>query len=254
MKQSVELARKYDVPMLMHANETLDEVSMNSDIGLGNFYYKRSKKNLEPIEYLEKIGFLSHSKITFAHCVYLTDKEIDLFAKYNIGVAYCGVCNCTIGNDVARIIELLGKNVPVGLGTDGPLTNDRIDIISQFRPLLSMLRSKYKTSTAISEYELVKMSTMGAARAIHMEKEIGSIEVGKKADLISIRIPPLERDMLYFDNNNPYTYLARICLPSQVEWTMVNGKIPNRTFNPALNNKLSPLLEKIKKWQPSDKA
>ena len=239
LEQSVELAKKYNVPLLMHVNETPEEVDSKKRDIFNSFYYMRPKVSVSPLEYLEKMDFFTHSKITLAHCVYLTKKEIEILAKRKIGVSYNGVCNCSIGLAVAPVVELLKAGIKMGIGTDGPMTNDRLDILSQLKPLLTLVCSNYKDSTAISEYELVYMATLGGAKALHLDNLIGSIEVGKKADLISIKIPPLERDMFYFTNNSPYTYLTRLCRASQIEWTMVNGQIPQRTFNPELYKKLS---------------
>lgn len=252
LEHCVELAKKYDIPILMHTNETLEEVDIKKRTDFNSFYFSRVKTSLSPLEYLEKLGFFTHSKITLAHCVYLTKKEIEILAKRKIGVAYNGFCNCSIGLSVAPVPELLKAGIAVGIGADGPMTNDRLDILSQLRPLFALICTNYKNSTAISEYDLVYMATKGGAKALHLDDRIGSIEVGKNADLISIKIPPLERDMFYFTNNNPYTYLTRLCRASQIEWTMVNGQIPQRTFNPELYKKLLPLLEEIKKWKPDD--
>lgn len=234
----LEFAKQNNLHLLMHVNETFEEVTRNSP---ASFYNFRQTK-LSPIEYLESLGFLNHDKLSFAHCTYTLEKERDLLKKYNVGVAYNPVCNCLVGSDIANIVAMRKAGINVGIGTDGPMTNDSMDLISQLRVAMNLQQTKNVDSTALTEKDVVKMVTIDAAKSLHLDEIIGSIEKGKKADIIGIKVNNSRANNLVY--GNPYSFLVKGCYPTDVNFVMINGKV-KEIKEPNLD-KINRYIKKIK--------
>jgi cytosine/adenosine deaminase-related metal-dependent hydrolase len=161
-----------DVPILMHVAEMPYEV-------------EQIKKdfNKTPVEYLDSIGLLSR-RLLAAHCIFVTDSDIALLKARDVGIAHNMVSNIKSAKGVAPAWKMFNEGVRVGLGTDGPMSGNTLDIIGQLGYVTKVQKLANHDRNAMPAIDAVEMATMGGARALHMEDRIGSLEAGKLADLI----------------------------------------------------------------------
>src|SRR5260370_26519736 len=152
--------------------------------------FERDKKSRE-VDYLDKIGFLS-DRVLAAHSVWLTKSEVKLYGKRAVRVAHCPVSNMKLaGGSVAPLPEMWEAGVPVGLGTDGPASNNSLDMFDTMK-ICALAHDAHRWDATIANAQKVlEMATIDGARAIGKEKEIGSIEKGKKTDLILVDLKDL---------------------------------------------------------------
>lgn len=178
MRQSALLARDLGVRMHTHLAETEDEEQ-----------YCLEKFGARPVDYVESLGWLGDD-VWLAHCVHLSDSDITKFAASGTGVAHCPSSNGRLGSGIARIPELLSAGVPVGLGVDGVASNENGGMATELRE--AMLAARFRLGPqALTARQTLRMATMGGARCLGRDSEIGSIEVGKLADLALWRLDGL---------------------------------------------------------------
>ena len=161
-----------DVPILMHVAEMPDEVATTKD-----------KFNKTPIEYLDSIGLLT-PRLVAAHCIFVTDSDIALLKARDVGVAHNMAANIKSAKGVAPAWSMFKQGVRVGLGTDGPMSSNTLDIIGQLGYVAKVQKLANHDRNIMPAIAVVEMATMGGARALHMEDRIGSLENGKLADVI----------------------------------------------------------------------
>lgn len=170
MRQSAILARELGVRMHTHLAETVDE----EEFCLEHF-------GARPVDYVESLGWLGDD-VWLAHCVHLSDGDIAKFAATGTGVAHCPSSNGRLGSGIARIPELLRAGVPVGLGVDGVASNENGGLATELRE--AMLAARFRLGPqALSARQCLSMATMGGARCLGRDQELGSLEVGKLADI-----------------------------------------------------------------------
>src|SRR3989475_12048 len=168
-------AEKENVLVNIHIAETRGEQAR----------FERDKKSRE-VDYLNKIGFLS-DRVLAAHSVWLTKSEVKLYGKQGVRVAHCPVSNMKLaGGSVAPLPEMWEAGVPVGLGTDGPASNNSLDMFDTMKICALAHKAHRWDATIANAQKVLDMATIDGARAIGKEKEIGSIEKGKRADLVLI--------------------------------------------------------------------
>ncbi len=209
LRESAILARDKHVRLHTHLCETKDEEN-----------YTLEKVGLRPLAYMEKLGWVG-SDVWYAHGIHFNSEELQLLAKTGTGVCHCPISNMKLSSGIARIPEMLEMGVPVGLGVDGSASNDGSNLLEELRVayLLHRLNSSDK---APSGYEVLKMATMGSARLLGREKELGSLEIGKCADLFLISSGRLELVGALFD---PKSVLGTVGLKGAVDYTVVNGEV-----------------------------
>jgi len=185
-----------------------------------NVSQKKQKHGLTEVELLEKIGFLS-SDVLAAHCIHLTEKEMQLLAKHNVKVSYNPVANMKIAQGTAKIKDLLDLGVTVGIGTDGPASNNNLDMFQSMKIAALLQKQYYKDPTILPAQTVQKMATIDGAKALGLEKTVGSLEVGKKADviLLDFKKPHLTPIHHFYAN---IVYSAR---GNDVDTVVVDGKI-----------------------------
>jgi len=177
LKGAAALARKHDVPILIHVAETKKEVADS-----------RAKNNLTPVEYLAKIGVLARDVVA-AHCVWISATDARILAEREVGCVHNPSSNMMLASGVAPVEEERAAGVHVGLGTDTPAgaNNDfnlmeEMDLSAKLQKIAKMDPQALNASTAL------EMATVEGARALHLSAEIGSLEVGKKADIIILNL------------------------------------------------------------------
>ena len=202
-------AEKHDVPIVMHIAEAPTE----TDYTLKNFGDR-------PVAYLEKIGFLS-PRVLGAHLIQVNDAEIALLKQRDIGIAHCPQSNMKVVAGVAPVPQMLKANLRLGLGTDGTASNNDLNLWEEMDTAAKLHKLISRDATAVSAQEALAMATIGGARALHMEREIGSLEAGKRADVIVVDLSAAHQTPLY----NPYSHLVYTTKASDVTDTIVNGRV-----------------------------
>jgi cytosine/adenosine deaminase-related metal-dependent hydrolase len=175
MLKSAELARSYGVRLHTHIAETADEDE-----------HCREQFGMLPVEYLEQLNWLGPD-VWLAHCVHLTDADIRRFALTGTGTAHCPSSNGRLGAGIARITDLLRAGAPVGLGVDGAASSEMTPLAGEVRMAMVMQRVRYGPR-ALTARQALELATLGGARCLGREREIGSLETGKLADIALWRL------------------------------------------------------------------
>ena len=209
LRESAILAREKNVRLHTHLCETLDEEE-----------YMLEREGIRPLAYMEKLGWVGRD-VWYAHGIHFNDEELRLLAETGTGVCHCPVSNMKLSSGIARIPEMLDMGIPVGLGVDGSASNDGSDMLEELRVgfLLHRLNSSRKAPTG---YDMLKMATMGSARLLGREAEIGSVEPGKCADFFLIDSNRIELIGACYD---PESVLGTVGLRGPVDITVIDGEI-----------------------------
>lgn len=208
LQQADVLSRKFDVPWMMHVSEM--------DFEMEKY---RKEHNQTPIEFLEEIGVLS-PRLIAAHCIHLSDHDIEVLKKYDVKVAHCIGANTKSAKGVARVRDLLAAGVTVGLGTDGPSSGNTLDLFSQMRLFANFHKTFLQDRSAFPAEEIVKLATIGGAKVLGMEKHIGSIESGKQADFILVETDSVNMFPIF----DPYSALVYSANAGNVRDVFIAGK------------------------------
>jgi 5-methylthioadenosine/S-adenosylhomocysteine deaminase len=194
-----------------HASEQRDEVEV-----------VRAQTGLDNIAYLASLG-LATERLCVAHCVWVTEPEQQLLAERRVNVLHCPGSNLKLGSGIAPIAELLARGVPVSLGADGAACNNSLDMFQEMR-LAATLQAVRKGPGALPAREVVAMATREGARALGQVGDVGSIETGKKGDLIVIST----RGAHQAPGTDPYSQLVYASRASDVRATLVDGRLVAR--------------------------
>jgi len=171
-----QLADELDAPLLIHLAETEAEVEQLLEA-----------QGIRPIQFLEQIGFLS-DRVIAAHVVWANRTEIDLLRLRKVGVIHNPESNMKLASGVAPITEMLNAGVEVGLGTDGPASNNNLDLFQEMDSMAKLHKISRMEPTAITARDALSAATSGGARALNLGDRVGSFEPGKKADLIVVNL------------------------------------------------------------------
>jgi 5-methylthioadenosine/S-adenosylhomocysteine deaminase len=217
LKASRALADRYGVPLVIH----LDETKTEHDEAMGRW-------GKSPTGMLDSLAVLNGPTLA-AHAVWVTDADIDILKARRTGVAHCPSSNMMLASGVAPIVKMLAVGLNVGLGTDGPAgSNNDFDLMEEMDLAAKLQKVTAGDPRALSAAQAFEMATIGGARALGLEKEIGSIEPGKRADLISIRLDVPNAEPLY-DAVSQLVYALKGC---DVRDAMVNGQLVLRDRQP----------------------
>jgi len=208
--ETLSVSEEYQTPVLIHVSEREGESML-----LPGEY-----KGKSPVFYLYDIGFLNKN-VNMAHAIDLDDQDIEILAQVQCGVAHNPVSNAKSGHGTARVVDMMNAGVRIGLGTDGPMSSNSLNFFVTMRSAALMQRVKYRNSTMMRPEEIVEMATIGGARSLYMDDEIGSIEIGKLADIIVIETKSPNM-VPCFDYYAAVVFQAE---PSNVSTTVINGKI-----------------------------
>jgi len=172
------------------------------------------------VEFLDNIGFLK-GHVLAAHCINLSRKDMLILSRHSVNVVHVPVANMKLGLGAAKIKDLVDLGVNVGLGTDGPASNNSLDMFEIMKIAALLQKLTYLNPTVMSTYEVLKMATIDGAKALGLEENIGSLEVGKKSDLILIDLSKPHLKPLH-DIYASIVYSAR---GSDVDTVIVDGKV-----------------------------
>lgn len=208
MVESAKLARSKGVRLHTHLCETIDEQKFTIET-----------TGLRPVDYMESLGWLGDD-VWFAHGIHFNDAELKRLAETKTGVAHCPISNMKLSSGIARIPEMIKMDIPVGLAVDGSASNDGSNLLEEIRVayLLHRLNSSSKAPTG---YDILKLATRGGARILGRD-DIGSLEVGKAADLFLINTRDLSMVGVLED---PKSLFGTVGYGKPVDYTIVNGEV-----------------------------
>ena len=204
-----ELGRRYGVPIIIHLAETEDEVRI-----------AREQHRSTPTAYLESIGFWGPNTLA-AHGVWVTDEDITILKRHGVGVAHNPESNMKLASGAAPVKKYLAAGVALGLGTDGAASNNDQDMFEAMRQASFLAKHAEHDPTALPAQAALDLATIGGARALAMERLIGSLEPGKRADLIVVSVNAARQTPLY----DPVSHLVYTTRGDDVRTTIVNGKV-----------------------------
>ena len=213
IQDAAALARKYHAPLLMHVSEMKKE-------------WEDSEKanRMSPVQYLEKIGVLGPDLVA-AHCIFVDEADRKLLADRQVGCVHNPSSNMMIASGVSPVPEMRAAGIAVGLGTDGPAgSNNDLDLMEEIDLAAKLAKISQMNPLALNAKAVVEMATIDGARALHMEKEIGSLEAGKKADLILISLDEPNAVPMY----DVYAQVAYSLKGSDVETVVIGGTVVMR--------------------------
>jgi 5-methylthioadenosine/S-adenosylhomocysteine deaminase len=213
-KRAIDIARRYQTGFHTHSNESKFDVEET-----------QRRYNKRPIEALEEFGLLEAPRVLLAHCVWLSDHEIEILAAHHVGVAHNPVSNMKLASGAARVEDLLASGVAVGLGTDGEKENNNLDMFEEMKTSSLLAKLSRLDASALDAWTVCRMGTITGARALGLDSEIGSIEVGKQADLIAVRTDtPRMTPLITGTEGNLHHNLVHAVQGGDVDMTMVAGK------------------------------
>ncbi|CAM2846475.1 amidohydrolase [Paenibacillus sediminis] len=210
LKEVIHLAVEINIPIHIHLAETVEELTI-----IRNRYHQT------PAEYLAHLGMFEKLHVLLAHGVHLNDKDIRLLQGMRGGVVHNPVSNLKLGCGIAPISSMMKQGITVGLGTDGAGSATTLDMFEEIKTAAWLQKLNAADPTVMSAKEALRMATIGGAKLLHIDHETGTLEVGKKADMILI------------DMNKPHlqpihqveSLLAYSATGSDVHTTIVNGTI-----------------------------
>ena len=205
-----ELADEYNMGIHIHVSETEKEINDVSE-----------EKGLRPFEYLDKIGFLGPDVVA-AHSVWLSDEEIEIIRKNNVKISHNPCSNMKLASGVAPVSKLIENDICVSIGTDGASSNNNLDLIEELKTASLLQKVSTLDPKVLNSDEAIAMGTIKGAEALGLDSEIGSIEVGKKADIILIDTNSAN---MVPDSSSLSSNVIYSANGSNVDTTICNGKV-----------------------------
>jgi 5-methylthioadenosine/S-adenosylhomocysteine deaminase len=180
LRRIAVLAEELDVGIHTHVHETRAEIAQGLE-----------RNGMRPVQRLQRLGILG-PRLIAVHSIHLDEVEIQLFAREGVSVAHCPSSNLKLASGVAPVARLRQGGVRVGLGTDGAASNNRLDMFTEMRTAALVAKAAAEDACALGATEALEMATLEGARALGLEREIGSIAPGKSADLVAVDLSSLE--------------------------------------------------------------
>jgi len=207
-----EISTQFDLPLQTHLSETQEEAA---EI--------KQKTSMRSAFYFDELGILK-SNLIAAHAIYLNEEEIDLLAEREVKIAHCPESNMKLGSGIAPVAQMLEKGITVGIGTDGCASNNNLDLFAEMDTTAKLAKVANLDPTIIDARAALAMATIGGARVIGLENRIGTIEPGKKADIIIVDTHSPHMTPMY----NPYSQLVYSATGGDVRDVIINGNIVYR--------------------------
>ena len=231
------LSAQLDIGIHTHLHETQDEITQSEQT-----------HGMRPLVRLANLGLLN-ANVTLAHCVHLNDAEIKLLADNGCSIAHCPSSNLKLASGVAPINAYIKQGINVGLGTDGAASNNRLDMFAEMRLAALLAKGQSGDASAISAHQALEMATINGAKALNLSDKIGSIEVGKLADLTAVRLSDIEMQPCF----DVVSHLVYVAGREHVSHVWVSGDLKyhrpqnaSAAFNHVEPNELSDI---VTKWQ-----
>jgi 5-methylthioadenosine/S-adenosylhomocysteine deaminase len=213
LQDAATLARKYHAPILIHVAEMKKELDDS-----------RAQNGTTPVQYLDKIGILGPDVVA-AHCIFVDETDREILSRRQVGCVHNPSSNMMLASGVAPVPEMRAAGVAVGLGTDGPAgSNNDLDLMEEMDLAAKLAKITKMNPLALGAKAVVEMATIEGAKALHMDREIGSLEAGKKADIILIGLDAPHAVPMY----DIYAQLAYALKGSDVETVVIGGRVVMR--------------------------
>jgi len=209
LKSATALARRNGVPILIHLAEAPFETELS-----------RKKYRASPVAYLESIGLLGPDVVA-AHCIWVNPDDIATLVRFGVGSIHNPSSNMKLASGVMPVVDMLAAGEPVGLATDSAASNNNQDLFQEMNIAAKLQKVTRMDPRALTAKQAVEMATIGGARALHMDQKIGSLEIGKQADLILIGTGATHSTPMY----NVYSQLVYALNAHDVRTVVISGKI-----------------------------
>jgi 5-methylthioadenosine/S-adenosylhomocysteine deaminase len=202
------LSRERNLVVHTHASENRDEIGL-----------VRERTGKQNVEYFEAVGVAS-PRLCLAHCVWVDDAEQQRLSDHDVKVSHCPSSNLKLGSGIAPVAAMRDRGISVSLGADGAACNNQLDMFAEMR-LAATLQAVTRGPGALTARDVLAMATRQGARALGVADELGSVEVGKRADLVLV-----ERDRPHFaPDADPFSTLVYAARPTDVRTTIVDGEV-----------------------------
>lgn len=225
------LAAELDLPIHVHIHETRAEI----EDSLKQF-------GVRPMERLRRLGMLGPNLIA-VHATHLTHEEIDLIGKHGCTVAHCPTSNMKLASGIAPVATLLRAGIRTGLGTDGAASNNRLDLFREMSHAALLAKVASGDASALGAHQALRMATLDGAAALGLDRRIGSLTVGKEADLCAVRLDDWVNQPCY----DPASHLVYVAGRESVSHVWVGGRIRIRDGQPTGLDQAS-LLDMVSSW------
>ena len=233
LKKIVMLSELLDIPIHMHIHETAFEVSE-----------ALRTQGKRPITRLAELGMLSPRFIS-VHATQLTDDEIRLLSDCGVSIAHCPESNLKLASGFCPVDKLMRAGVNVSLGTDGAASNNDLDMFSEMRTAAILAKACSGDAQALPAYKALQMATINGAKALGLDHLTGTLEAGKRADVIAVKLDDLNTQPVH----NPVSQLVYSTKSSQVKYVWVNGKLLLDNGELTTLDKET-ILQMARAWQP----
>lgn len=210
IKIAIDLAKELDSAIHIHLSETTEEAQQIA-----------SQYGKSPTRYLADLGLFDGLHVLLAHAVHLSEEDINTLSNVDCGVSHNPVSNQKLGCGTAPVVELIRQGINVALGTDGAASTITLDMFEEIKAAAWLQKNQHFDPTSINAYQILRMATVNGAKALGLASEIGTIEVGKKADIILLDV---EKPHLY-PHNDICALLAYSANGADVETTIIDGKV-----------------------------
>jgi 5-methylthioadenosine/S-adenosylhomocysteine deaminase len=212
LQKAHEISNEFSLPLQLHLSETKEEVEEIEKM-----------TGLRPVFFLDSMGLLD-SDLIAVHSIHLSEEEVDLLAERDVKIVHCPESSMKLGSGIAEMATMLEKGLTVGIGTDGCASNNNLDLFGEMDATAKLAKVARLDPTLLNAKQVLNMATTGGARVIGMENEIGTIEAGKKADIIIVDANTPHMTPMY----NPYSQLVYSATGGDVRDVIINGKIVYR--------------------------
>ena len=237
LKAAREMSTRLGVPTLIHVAETQSEAMTAKERGAATV-----------VSYLDSIGFLGPGVLA-AHAVWVNEADMAVLKSRGVGVSHNPESNMKLASGIAPVKAYLAASLAIGLGTDGAASNNDLDMFGAMRVASFLQKVATSDPTAVSARAAVQMATIGGARALGMDKQIGSLEPGKRADMIIVSMSAARQTPMY----DPFSHLVYVTRGDDVQTTIVNGNVLMRDRK-VLTLDGPAVLRDAKRWAPSVSA
>ena len=208
-RQIATLAAELDLPVHLHVHETEHEIERSL-----------AEHGVRPLERLRRLGLVD-SNLIAVHSVHLEEGEIQLLARHGCSVAHCPSSNLKLASGFAPVDSMLKKGINVALGTDGAASNNRLDLFTEMRTAALLAKAVARDAEAMPAHVALRAATLGGARALGLDARIGSIEAGKRADLVAVALRAPELAPCY----DPVSHLVYAAGREHVTHVWVDGEL-----------------------------
>ncbi|RLN46740.1 hypothetical protein BBO99_00008739 [Phytophthora kernoviae] len=219
LQRAEELAKEHKARVHIHLHETEGECCDSENLNRSSMSCHLSDQKLRPLANFKRLGLLSE-RLVCAHMTQLTGEEMDEVAKAGAHVAHCPSSNLKLASGIAPVTEMIKRGINVGIGTDGAASNNSLDMFAEMKLAAILAKAQTLQSSSVPAGEALQMATLNGARALGLEKDIGSIEVGKRADVIAVECDSIEMIPMY----NAVSHVVYVAGREHVSDVWINGK------------------------------